>query len=299
MWFIYALITTLAWGGADLFYKKGTDSKDRYSHIKIAIIVGLVMGAHATVYLLVKGLSIDFMDMIKYLPVSSLYILSMVIGYVGLRYLNLSVSSPVQNASGVVVTILCVIFFKSAITTIEIISIALITLGVIGIAALDKGKVNLKIGGPDKKYTISFFAIIFPLLYCIIDGLGTFADAIYLDELQLIGEDAALLAYEYTFLIVAIVLWIFLAIKKVPFKIYKEKDKGIAALLETAGQFFYVFAMASNAVITAPLVAAYSVFSVIFSRLFLKEKLKPMQYIVISVVLFGITLMGVAEGLAE
>jgi drug/metabolite transporter (DMT)-like permease len=293
------MATTLAWGGADLFYKKGTDSKDKYSHIKIAIIVGLVMGVHATIYLLVKGLTIDPMDMIKYLPVSGLYILSMVIGYVGLRYLDLSISSPVQNASGVVVTILCVIFFRSPVSTLEIISIVLITAGVIGIAVLDKGRVNLKIGGPDRKYTISFFAIIFPLLYCLLDGLGTFADAIYLDELELIGEDAALIAYEYTFFIVAVVLWIFLAIKKVPFKIYKEKDKGLAAVLETAGQFFYVFAMAANAVIAAPLIAAYSVFSVIFSRLFLKEKLKWSQYIVIAVVLAGITLMGVAEGLSE
>lgn len=299
MWFVFAMITTLAWGGADLFYKKGTDSKDRYSHVKIAIMVGLVMGIHATIYLFANGLKISFIDMIKYLPVSGLYILSMIIGYVGLRYLNLSISSPVQNASGVIVTILLVLFFKSPVTTLEIIGIVLITAGVIGIAALDKGKVNLKIGGPDKKYTISFFAILFPLLYCVIDGLGTFADAIYLDEMQLISEDAALIAYEYTFFIVAVVLFVFLKIKKVPFNALKEKDKGLAAILETAGQFFYVYAMSSNAVVSAPLVAAYSVFSVIFSRIFLKEKLKTSQYIVIAIVFIGIILMGIAEGLAE
>jgi drug/metabolite transporter (DMT)-like permease len=299
MWFVFALVTTLAWGAADLFYKKGTDSKDRYSHVKIAILVGLVMGIHATIYLFANGLKISFSDMIKYLPVSGLYILSMVIGYVGLRYLNLSISSPVQNASGVIVTIFLVIFFRSSVSTLEIVGIVLITAGVIGISVLDKGKVDIKIGGADKKYTISFFAIIFPLLYCLVDGLGTFADAIYLDELKLISEDSALLAYEYTFFIVAIVLFVFLKIKKVPFNIFKEKDKGLAAVLETAGQFFYVYAMSSNAVVSAPLIAAYSVFSVIFARIFLKEELKRSQYIVIVIVFIGIILMGVAEGLAE
>ena len=37
----------LFWGGADLFYKKGTDGDDRRSHLKIAVWVGLVMGIFA------------------------------------------------------------------------------------------------------------------------------------------------------------------------------------------------------------------------------------------------------------
>ena len=44
MWLVFALATTLLWGAADLFYKKGADARDRYSHLKTAIMVGLVMG---------------------------------------------------------------------------------------------------------------------------------------------------------------------------------------------------------------------------------------------------------------
>lgn len=43
MWFIFALLTTLAWGSADLFYKKGSDRNDKFSHVKIVIMVGLIM----------------------------------------------------------------------------------------------------------------------------------------------------------------------------------------------------------------------------------------------------------------
>jgi len=60
-----------------------------------------------------------------------------------------------------------------------------------------------------KKYQRVFIAIVFPVLYCVIDGLGTFADAIYLDEWSLISEDEALLAYEFTFLICAVIALFF------------------------------------------------------------------------------------------
>ncbi|WP_048600385.1 EamA family transporter [Rubeoparvulum massiliense] len=302
MWFIFSLLTALAWGGADLFYKKGTDSNDRYSHLKIVTMVGLVMGLHATVYMLIKGLTFEPFDLIRYLPVSALYILSMTIGYIGLRYIELSIASPVQNSSGAVTAILLFLFFPQDLGVLDVSGVVIITLGVIGLAVLEKQAETeaLKLSNTqiDKKYQISFLAITFPILYAFIDGLGTFADGIYLDEMKLISEDAALIAYEYTFLICAVASIIYLkGIKKVPFAIFKERDKGLAAILETAGQFFYVFAMAKNAIIAAPLIASYSFFSVILSRIFLKEKLSIKHYIIIGFVLFGIALLGIADEL--
>ncbi len=302
MWFIFALLTALAWGGADLFYKKGTDPKDKFSHLKIVVMVGLVMGIHGTLYMFLKGIQFDPMDMVLYLPVSALYILSMAIGYIGLRYLELSIASPVQNSSGAITTILLFIFFTHSLSALEIISIIIITLGVIGLAVfekqLEKQVLQAKPKTIDTKYTIGFMAIIFPILYALIDGLGTFADAVYLDELSLIGEDAALLAYEFTFFICAVVAFVYLkAIKKVKFNIFKERDKTSAAILETIGQFFYVFAMSSNAIIAAPIIASYSIFSVLLSRVFLKEKLTKKQYGVIILVIVGIALLGIADEL--
>ncbi|GIP49100.1 hypothetical protein J53TS2_26910 [Paenibacillus sp. J53TS2] len=302
MWFLFALLTSLAWGGADLFYKKGSDSHDRYSHLKIVVMVGLVMGIHGTAYLMIKGLSFDPMDMIRYLPVSALYILSMAIGYFGLRYIELSIASPVQNSSGAVTAILLYLFFPHDLGWVEIAGVTIITLGVVGLAVLEKQgeRVALKSGTEriDAKYQIGVMAITFPLLYCLLDGLGTFADGIYLDELKLIGEDAALLAYEFTFFLCAAVVFLYLvAVKKQRFNFWGERVKGVAAIFETAGQFFYVFAMASNAIVAAPLIASYSVFSVILSRLFLKERLSRLQYAVVVLVLAGIALLGLADEL--
>src|SRR5699024_200015 len=147
---------------------------------------------------------------------------------------------------------------------------------------------------------LSFLAITFPILYALIDGIGTFLDGVYLDELTLIPEDNALIAYEYTFFIVAVLAFIYVRfIKKEQYPLFKEKDRGTAAILETTGQFFYVFAIAGNSSIAEPLIAAHGLIYVIVSRIFLKAVLSTLKYVMIVVVMFGIILLGLSEVLAE
>ncbi|MCR4615604.1 MAG: DMT family transporter [Clostridiales bacterium] len=298
-WFINSLIVIAAWGSADLFYKKGSDRKDRYSAIKIVIAVGFVMGIHAIIYMLINQIDFSPMLMLKYLPVSLMYAGSMAIGYVGLRYIELSVCSPIQNSSGAVASILCFIFLKIKPLPIVILGIALISVGIFLLSLFEKkeeDKLRTASGeAVDKKYVTGALAIIFPILYCIIDGLGTFADAIYLNEDKpIMSEDEALLAYEFTFLLIAAICFIYLRfIKKERFNVIKEHDKFFAAGFETLGQYFYVFAMADESSVAAAMVSAYCVFSVILSRLFLKEKLTFKQYIAIITVTAGIILLGI------
>lgn len=302
MWFIFSILTALAWGAANLYYKKGSDPQDKLSHIKISTMVGFVMGIHATFYLIVKDMTFDPFDMIRYLPVSAMYIISMTIGYVGLRYIELSIAAPVQNSAGAISAILLFIFFPRELNIFTIIAVIIVTAGVIGLAALEKQAeeealkaANEKI---DPKYQLSVLAITFPILYAVIDGVGTFLDGVYLDELKLIPEANALVAYEYTFFICAIFGYIYVRfIKKESFNMFTEKDKGIAAILETTGQFFYVFAMAGNAIIAAPIIAAQGIFSVILSRIFLKEIMSRKQYAMIIIVLIGVILLGLMEEL--
>ncbi len=301
-WFLCALITVLAWGSADLFYKKGSGRDDKYSALKIVVAVGSVMGAHAVIYMLINSLSFSPTLLLKYLPVSAMYIGSMTVGYIGLKYIELSIASPVQNSSGAVTAILCFIFFSDKPGALEIVAIAVISVGIFVLSLLEKRSEDSerRISGTktDKKYTKGVLAIIFPILYCIIDGLGTFADAIYLDEKELMSEDEALLAYEFTFLIAAVVVFVYLRfIKKERFNIIRERDKFFAAGFETAGQYFYVFAMADNAVISAPMISSYCVFSVLLSRIFLKEKMSKKQYAVIAAVIIGIAALGISEEL--
>lgn len=308
MWFLFALLTTLSWGAADLFYKKGADESDKYSHLKTTVMVGLVMGAHAIYTLLTQDIGYDFANIIVYLPVSLMYILSMTVGYFGLRYLELSISSPIQNSSGAVTCILCLVLLGQAMDMLSAIGVVLICVGVITLGIVEKRLQDSYVEGDDRKYKIGFVAFIMPILYCIIDALGTFFDAYYLDDftttpLRNVTEETfeavANTSYELTFLICAVVLFVFIKfVKKQSFAPKLQGSRLVAAIFETIGQFFYVYALSGNGVVAAPMIASYCVVSVVFSRLFLKEKLTPMQYVTILVAILGIVLLGVAEGLA-
>ena len=82
-------------------------------------------------------------------------------------------------------------------------------------------------------------------------------------------------------------------IKKEKISLPKEKNRCIAAVFETAGQFFYTYAMASNSTISAALVSSYCIMSLILSRIFLKEHLTWKQYVLIAIVFVGIILTSI------
>ena len=111
MYFAFALIALLCWSGSDFFSKKGTSQQDKLSHWKVGIAVGLVMGIHAIYEITIGGVPFAFSDIITYLPASVLYIASMVIGYISLRYIELSISSPICNCSGAVALIMSIAYF--------------------------------------------------------------------------------------------------------------------------------------------------------------------------------------------
>ena len=295
---LFALMTFLCWGTADLFYKIGNKKAGDYNHLKTGICVGLIMGIHATIYMLVKRIDFNIIEIIRYLPVSLLYIISMVIGYKGLKYLELSIASPIQNCSGVITAILLLLFFKETLQIPAYIAFLLILTGIILLGIIESqeekdNRVTLKNSLTKKK--IVLLTMIFPIAYCILDGLGTFLDAIYLDKMKLISEDNALIAYEYTFLIYSIITYIYLKKKRAKLTIKSEKPKVIAAIFETIGQFFYVYAMSANSVITAPVVGSYCILSLLWSRIFLKEKLSKKHYLAISLVIIGIIILGILD----
>ena len=139
MWFWLSLITLLCWSGSDLFSKIGCrDSHDRYSHLKMVIAVGTVMGIHAAYEIFVGGTEINLSIIWTYLPVSLLYIGSMTLGYLGLRYIELSISSPICNSSGAIVAILAILTGGiGEFHWLVFVAVALVCAGVIGLGIVE------------------------------------------------------------------------------------------------------------------------------------------------------------------
>ena len=56
------------------------------------------MGIHAIYTLFAENVDYNFMNLINYLPVSMLYILSMSFSYFGMRFLAESISDPIEHS---------------------------------------------------------------------------------------------------------------------------------------------------------------------------------------------------------
>ena len=301
MWFWFSLITLVCWSGSDLFSKIGCqDADDKYSHLKMVIAVGVVMGLHAAYEIFIGGVDISWSVIWTYLPVSLLYILSMAIGYIGLRYIELSISSPICNSSGALVAVLCLIFGGiGELAGAQLIATALVCIGVIGLGFVEAHEdENLRAARQDASnhhYAKSALALILPVIYCLLDALGTFADSRVLETLD---EDSANCAYELTFLFAAIVCVIYvLVIKRDRLIPKREAPKYAGAVFETAGQFAYIYALADSdhVALSAPIISAYCAASVLWSRLFLKEKLSWKHYAMIVLVVVGIVILGLFD----
>lgn len=298
-WFFLALIAMLFWSGSDLFSKMGSKPDDKYSHWKMVMAVGLVMGIHAGYMIFFKDVPITWSAIIQYLPASILYILSMVMGYVGLRYIELSISSPICNCSGAAAALFCLIFLGQTLNVPQIFAVLAMAAGVVMLGIVETREdeaIKLERRKAENvQYAKSFLALLLPILYCIIDAAGTVADSIILETLD---EDVANVAYELTFLFMGVVSAVYvLIIKRQSLMPKREGPKLIAAACETAGQLAYVYAIAANAVGAAPIISCYCLVSVLWSRIFLREKLSWKHYLAIGIAAVGIVIMGVMDEL--
>lgn len=325
LYYILSILALLCWSGSDLFSKKGTREQDKNSHWKVVFAVGLVMGIHFFITLIggwvidstvgVDGVHkvvaslfyTDFkvMDFVYYLPIAALYILAMVLGYIGLRYIELSISSPICNSSGALAFLLCVlfgIFSVEDITAVTIIGIVMITVGIVALGFIEQKEDDevkkARQEMANRKYTKSILAFLLPISYLIIDALGTVGDEYlfsdgFIEKTGIEMSDyAANSAFELTFFLLAVFAFIWVKFVKKD-KIFKSnRDLYFGGLCETIGQIFYMAVMFSDFSAGMVIISAYCAISVLWSRIFLKEKLSWKHYAVIALVIAGIVILG-------
>lgn len=295
MWFVFAIATTLIWGLTEFFYKKGARPNEKFAHLKISVCVGFVMGLHAIFTLLTQEINYNPINLIRYFPVSFLYIGSMTFSFFGMRFIEESISDPIENTSGAICTLLCVVFLGKKLSVKAVIAIFIILIGVLGIGFLESREDRKK-----KIGKLAAIAFMMPFLYAILDAIGSFLDVYYLSDVNIsplvdITEETielvANVSYEISFYIFAIILLFYMKMKNVKFDMPRQSEKIAAAVCETAGQLTYVYAMSGNGAVAAPIISSVCVVSLLLSRIFLKEKLSLKQYIFIAFVIVGIIVL--------
>jgi drug/metabolite transporter (DMT)-like permease len=331
LWFVLSLLALLAWSGSDIFSKIGTQQNDKNSHWKVVFAVGFVMGIHFLITV-VGGIIIDntcgiealestgfgkmmasliytdftLLDFVKYLPVAGLYILAMVFGYMGLRYIELSISSPICNCSGAMAFLLCVLFgsffnIETEVTPVIIVAVILITVGIVALGFIENFEdEEVKAARQEKanrKYSKSVLAFLLPVVYLVIDALGTFADEIIFaiegpEGEGIITDYAANSAFELTFFVLAIFAFIWVKFVKKDNIFKSNKFFFLGGICETIGQAFYMAVMFAEFEVGMVIICAYCALSVLWGGIFLKEKLSWKHYAAIACAFVGIMLLG-------
>ncbi len=159
----------------------------------------------------------------------------MALGYLGLRYIELSVSSPICNSSGALVAVLTLVFVGGDdYSPLALFAILLVCAGAIGLGVVDATEDPELRAERQKdgnyKYAKSFLALALPVAYCLLDAAGTFADNRVLEiltdrymnagmyaTLEACSDQAAAsanCAYELTFLAAAVFCFIYVVLIK-------------------------------------------------------------------------------------
>ncbi len=330
IFFILSVLALLCWSGSDIFSKVGTRNNDKNSHWKVVFAVGLIMGLHFVITLIgsavinatvgIEALEATnggkilasllytdfvFMDFVRYLPVAALYILAMVFGYIGLRYIELSISSPICNCSGALAFVLCLIFgigsAREDLSVTVIVAVVLITVGIVALGFVenmeDEEVKKARQEKANRKYAKSLLAFLLPIAYLIIDALGTFGDELIFaiegaDGEGIITDYAANSAFELTFFLVAVFAFIWIKFVKKDSLFSGNKHFYLGATCETIGQVFYMAVMFSDFEVGMVIISAYCALSVLWGRIFLREKLSWKHYAAIATAFVGIVMLG-------
>ena len=306
-WLFFSIGTAVLWGIAELFYKKGARPDEKYSHLKICVWVGIVMGLHAIFTILTQDINYNPVNIIRYLPVSLFYIISMAFSYFGMRFLEESISDPIENTAGVICVLLFAIFMQDSFHWLTWVAVAVIGVGVVGVSYLENHGETVRKKKHGKKLAVVAFCM--PFVYAFLDAFGTFlddafflveeaAESPFVDVTNETMEAVANTSYELTFALFALGVFIFMKAKKVKFgPLPNHKDKILAAVFETAGQLTYVYALGGVDAVAAPILSSVCIVSLLLSRIFLKEKLSWKTYAFITVVIIGILLLAISEEL--
>ena len=194
-----------------------------------------------------------------------------------------------------------------------IIGVVLIVLGIILLGCIEAFENEetraLRQKASNRKYAKSFLAILLPVLYCIIDALGTFVDTLIADKycgklelanpamdeeaIDFLCGDILNVAYEFTWMFMAIIFAIYVfGIKREKISPKFDGSKVLGGICETVGQVFYMMVVVSDYKVGLVIISAYCAVSFLWSAIFLKEKLSWKHYCALALAFAGILILG-------
>ncbi|MGI6175412.1 MAG: EamA family transporter [Christensenellales bacterium] len=290
MWLLFSILTVLLWGTSDVIFKSAA-SDDANSVLRLLAYNGIILGVCSLLYMLIIGGSITLQAILTYLPIATIYITSMLFYYKAMPKIKISIASPIANSSCLLTTLLCIFVLNQQVTWLQIGGIALIVVGLV-VLSFEKEEGFSRIDSREARRRAYIKGVGFALLYFVLDGVGSFLDDYVLDDTLLAEE--VIVSYGLIYLLVGVVCYIALKTRHRGYRFFSNRRKVAGSLVETAGQFTFVYAFAfGDAALASPFIAAFAAVSVILSRIFLKEKLTAKQYGMVAMMLAGMAILAI------
>ena len=313
-WLLLTLSCVILWGITDILLKKSLDYSDSLSQYKTFVWIGIVMAPAGVIMAICSDTLLDSIMMVKdnlyLIPLCVFYVIALFFGLLGAKHLDASVVSPLENIDGAMAAIILYFFFlftgRSHITDkiglVQLVGTVAIVASVIllGIQEQSLSKQETHLSEDKKRHRLGALALIFPIIYNLVDAVSMVVVGITVsEETEVAIPDIDFFIFESLgFVVVAICMWLYMLIAKKyiydPFK-KKELVRCGAAAGETFGTMTYIFAVAGNPILTAPITSSYCFVTIVLARIFLKERLTKKQYLSLAFLVVGIALLGVSE----
>ena len=313
-WLLLTLSCIILWGVTDILYKKSLDYSDPLSQYKTFVWIGIVMALAGVIMALCSETLLDSIMMVKdnlyLIPLCVFYAIALFFGLLGAKHLDASVVSPLENIDGAIAAIILYFFFlftgcshiTDKIGLVQLVGTVAIVVGVVllGIQEQSLSKQEVHLSEDKKKHRLGALALIFPIIYNLVDAVSMVAVGITVsEETEVAIPDIDFFIFESLgFVAVAIFMWLYMLIaKKYKYHPFKKKElvRCGAAAGETFGTMTYIFAVAGNPILTAPITSSYCLVTIVLARIFLKERLTKKQYLCLAFLIIGIALLGVSE----
>jgi bacterial/archaeal transporter family protein len=266
---IYALLAMLGLGLSNSFAKKpasliGSEKTAFYSRI-ISFSILFV----ASIFL-IKNFSFTLNDFLLACLISLYGYIPLLFFYLALNKGRAGIVTPISGTSIIVASFLSILFYNESFSSIKIISILIIVIGIFFLTFNSKGN------EPKESIIFALFAALFWgilsfLMKIPAVALGGLISAMMLEGGVLIGS---LVHQKFK-------------IKKLEINI--RKNILFIGLFVSLGSLFAMKAISIQEVsIVAPIIGAYPIITVIHSHFFLKEKLNLKEWIMILIIIIGI-----------
>ncbi len=277
---LFALITMLSWGTADIFAKKAIEKTGEFRALFFNQLLGVApVFLYALLFMKIPPIPPESFALVFFAGLS--VIVFYFTFYVAMKKGNLSLVNPIVGSYPAITTILGIIILNESLGEIQILAVLAIFLGII-LMNVDLKKIKFSLAGGVKEAILTMFGwgFAFFLVRMMSVSIGVIATLLYLRVVAL----GLLLIYG--------------KLRKTSFRIEGGRIWHyvlVAGLLDAAGQLAYSTAVINEQLsIVSPITAAFPAVTVVLAILFLRERPVFNQKIGIASILAGLVLISAA-----